>query len=62
VILNINENRGNVIWGQVNRMLSDEKRCWSRIAELKLVYRRCFPQPIRIPRKKLYDRVVELAQ
>ncbi len=63
VILNINENRGNVIWGQVNRMLSGRETLLEQIGGLKLVYPAgVFSQSNPHTAQKLYDRVVELAQ
>jgi len=63
VILNINENRGNVIWGPVNRMLSGRETLLEQIGGLKLVYPAgVFSQSNPHTAQKLYDRVVELAQ
>ena len=63
VILNINENRGNVIWGEVNRMLSGRESLLEQIGGLKLVYPAgVFSQSNPHTAQKLYDRVVELAQ
>jgi 23S rRNA (uracil-5-)-methyltransferase RumA len=63
VILNINENRGNVIWGAVNRMLSGRETLLEQIGGLKLVYPAgVFSQSNPHTAQKLYDRVVELAQ
>jgi len=63
VILNINENRGNVIWGRVNRMLSGRETLMEQIGGLKLVYPAAvFSQSNPHTAQKLYDRVVELAQ
>lgn len=63
VILNINENRGNVIWGPVNRMLSGRETLLEQVGGLKLVYPAgVFSQANPHTAQKLYDRVVELAQ
>ena len=63
VILNINEDRGNVIWGQVNRILSGRETLLEQIGGLKLVYPAgVFSQSNPHTAQKLYDRVVELAQ
>jgi len=63
VILNINENRGNVIWGPVNRMLSGRETLLEQVGGLKLVYPAgVFSQSNPHTAQKLYDRVVELAQ
>lgn len=63
VILNINENRGNVIWGPVNRMLSGRETLLEQIGGLKLVYPGgVFSQSNPHTAQKLYDRVLELAQ
>src|SRR5512147_431990 len=63
VILNINESRGNVIWGQNNRMLSGRESLLEQIGGLKLVYPAgVFSQSNPHTAQKLYDRVVELAQ
>lgn len=63
VILNINENRGNVIWGAVNRMLSGRETLLEQIGALKLVYPAgVFSQSNPHTAQKLYDHVVELAQ
>ena len=63
VILNINEDRGNVIWGQVNRMLSGRETLLEQIGGLKLVYPAgVFSQSNPHTAQKLYDRVVTLAQ
>ena len=63
VILNINENRGNVIWGAVNRMLSGRETLLEQIGGLKLVYPAgVFSQSNPHTAQKLYDHVVELAQ
>jgi len=63
VILNINENRGNVIWGAVNRMLSGRETLLEQIGGLKLVYPAgVFSQSNPNTAQKLYDHVVSLAQ
>jgi 23S rRNA (uracil1939-C5)-methyltransferase len=63
VILNINENRGNVIWGQVNRMLSGRESLMEQIGGLKLVYPAgVFSQSNPNTAQKLYDRVNQLAE
>lgn len=63
VILNINENRGNVIWGAVNRMLSGRETLLEQIGGLKLVYPAgVFSQSNPHTAQKLYDHVIELAQ
>jgi 23S rRNA (uracil1939-C5)-methyltransferase len=63
VILNINENRGNVIWGQVNRMLSGRETLLEQIGGLKLVYPAgVFSQSNPHTAQKLYDHVVGLSQ
>ena len=62
VILNINENRGNVIWGAVNRMLSGRESLLEQIGGLKLVYPAgVFSQSNPNTAQKLYDHVRELA-
>ena len=63
VILNINENRGNVIWGAVNRMLSGRETLLEQIGGLKLVYPAgVFSQSNPHTAQKLYDHVVELSR
>ena len=63
VILNINENRGNVIWGAVNRMLSGRETLLEQIGGLKLVYPAgVFAQSNPHTAQKLYDHVVELSR
>ena len=63
VILNINENRGNVIWGAVNRMLSGRETLLEQLGGLKLVYPAgVFSQSNPNTAQKLYDHVAELAQ
>ena len=63
VILNINENRNNVIWGQVNRMLSGRETLLEQIGGLKLVYPAgVFSQSNPHTAQKLYDHVVGLSQ
>ncbi len=62
VILNVNENRGNVIWGAVNRMLSGRESLLEQIGGLKLVYPAgVFSQSNPNTAQKLYDHVRELA-
>ncbi len=62
VILNINENRDNVIWGAVNRMLSGRESLLEQIGGLKLVYPAgVFSQSNPNTAQKLYDHVRELA-
>jgi 23S rRNA (uracil1939-C5)-methyltransferase len=62
VIQNVNENRGNVIWGNSFRTLSGRDTIMERVGDLKLVFPAgVFSQANPFTARKLYDRVYELA-
>ncbi|MGH7873700.1 MAG: 23S rRNA (uracil(1939)-C(5))-methyltransferase RlmD [Candidatus Binatia bacterium] len=62
VIQNINENRGNVIWGSNFRTLSGRDTIMERIGDLKLVFPAgVFSQANPFTARKLYDKVYEMA-
>jgi 23S rRNA (uracil-5-)-methyltransferase RumA len=62
VIQNVNENRGNVIWGNSFRTLGGRDTIMERVGDLKLVFPAgVFSQANPFTARKLYDRVYELA-
>jgi 23S rRNA (uracil1939-C5)-methyltransferase len=62
VIQNVNENRGNVIWGQSFRTLSGRDTIMERVGDLKLVFPAgVFSQANPFTARKLYEKVYELA-
>jgi 23S rRNA (uracil1939-C5)-methyltransferase len=62
VIQNVNETRGNVIWGGLYRTLSGRDSLLERIGGLKVVYPAgVFSQANPHTAQRLYDKVVELA-
>lgn len=62
VIQNINDQKGNVIWGKHFRTLSGRDTILERIGNLKLVYPAgVFSQANPFTARKLYERVYELA-
>ena len=62
VIQNVNENRGNVIWGKSFRTLGGRDTIMERVGDLKLVFPAgVFSQANPFTARKLYDRVYELA-
>ena len=62
VIQNVNENRGNVIWGNSFRTLGGRDTIIERVGDLKLVFPAgVFSQANPFTARKLYDRVYELA-
>jgi 23S rRNA (uracil1939-C5)-methyltransferase len=63
VIQNINDQKGNVIWGKNFRTLSGRDTILERIGDLKLVYPAgVFSQANPLTARRLYQRVYELAQ
>lgn len=63
VIQNINDQKGNVIWGKNFRTLSGRDTILERIGDLKLVYPAgVFSQANPFTARRLYQRVYELAQ
>ena len=62
VIQNVNENRGNVIWGKSFRTLSGRDTIMERVGDLKLVFPAgVFSQANPFTARKLYEKVFELA-
>jgi 23S rRNA (uracil1939-C5)-methyltransferase len=62
VIQNINEQRGNVIWGNNFRTLAGRDTIMERIGDLKLVFPAgAFSQANPFTARKLYERVFEMA-
>lgn len=62
VIQNVNENRGNVIWGNSFRTLGGRDTIMERVGDLKLVFPAgVFSQANPFTARKLYDRVYEFA-
>lgn len=62
VIQNVNENRGNVIWGNSFRTLSGRDTIMERIGDLKLVFPAgVFSQANPFTARKLYEKVYEMA-
>ena len=62
VIQNVNENRGNVIWGSSFRTLSGRDTIMERIGDLKLVFPAgVFSQANPFTARKLYEKVYEMA-
>jgi 23S rRNA (uracil1939-C5)-methyltransferase len=62
VIQNVNENRGNVIWGSSFRTLSGRDTIMERIGDLKLVFPAgVFSQANPFTARKLYEMVYEMA-
>ena len=62
VIQNVNENRGNVIWGNSFRTRGGRDTIMERVGDLKLVFPAgVFSQANPFTARKLYDRVYELA-
>lgn len=62
VIQNVNEKRGNVIWGESFRTLGGRDTIMERVGDLKLVSPAgTFSQANPFTARKLYDRVYELA-
>jgi 23S rRNA (uracil1939-C5)-methyltransferase len=62
VIQNVNENRGNVIWGNSFRTLGGRDTIMERVGDLKLVFPAgVFSQANPFTARKLYDRVYEVA-
>jgi 23S rRNA (uracil1939-C5)-methyltransferase len=63
VIQNVNENRGNVIWGNSFRTLSGRDTLMERVGDLKLVFPAgVFSQANPFTARKLYEKVFELAK
>jgi 23S rRNA (uracil1939-C5)-methyltransferase len=63
VIQNINEQKGNVIWGKNFRTLAGRDTILERIGDLKLVYPAgVFSQANPFTARRLYERVCQLAQ
>lgn len=63
VIQNVNEHKGNVIWGKSFRTLAGRDTILERIGGLKLVYPAgVFSQANPFTARRLYERVYELAQ
>jgi len=63
VIQNVNETRGNVIWGNSFRTLSGRDTIMERIGDLKLVFPAgVFSQANPFTARKLYEKVFELAK
>ncbi len=62
VIQNVNEKRGNVIWGENFRTLGGRDTIMERVGDLKLVFPAgTFSQANPFTARKLYERVYELA-
>lgn len=62
IIQNVNEKRGNVIWGESFRTLGGRDTIMERVGDLKLVFPAgTFSQANPFTSRKLYDRVYELA-
>ncbi|HEX2929926.1 MAG TPA: 23S rRNA (uracil(1939)-C(5))-methyltransferase RlmD [Candidatus Binatia bacterium] len=62
VMQNVNESRGNVIWGDVYRTLSGRDSLLEQVGGLKLVYPvGVFSQANPYSAQRLYEKVVELA-
>ncbi len=62
VIQNVNEKRGNVIWGESFRTLGGRDTIMERVGDLKLVFPAgTFSQANPFTARKLYERVYELA-
>jgi 23S rRNA (uracil1939-C5)-methyltransferase len=63
VIQNVNENRGNVIWGNSFRTLSGRDTIMERVGDLKLVFPAgVFSQANPFTARKLYEKVLEFAK
>ena len=62
VIQNINDQKGNVIWGKTFRTLAGRDTIVERVGDLKLVYPAgVFSQANPFTARRLYDRVYEMA-